>query len=328
MNSNDWKTLLPLLDSCETPNKRGKLSKRGKREAFYECITGQLAARMIYVRQDFSVIGHTRRCQLKNHCPKCMSSGNIVNLRQADFLWMNRFGGLLGGGSDGMGLKVWVVTCESFEPPLSASRLSKALGRRDGRYRPMMAGKWAGEVVIIDPTCAELEATSTPNGPKLGTPFIFSALLFSGPSGSLDEERLRNLLPGCRIDHFHGCLALAWEFYLRRWSRMQIEAPSVAEVADWVNRGKRGFTAIGALYGKKTNEKGAYLRRLRGESGNIVAVGCVSEHEDRDKARERIRQNLQGTQGWDLHGRFLTEREIEKIMPRIEVQLGYAKGMS
>jgi hypothetical protein len=320
MNSNDWKTLLPLLDSCETPNKRGKLSKRGKREAFYDCVNGQLAARMIYVRQDLSVTGHPLRCQLKNHCPKCMSVENIVNRRQSDFLWMNRVAGLFGGGPDRRGLKVWVVMSESSERPLSASRLAKALGRSDGRHRPIMIGRWAGEV-ITEAHCAQLEATNTSNGPKLGTTFVFNALLFTGPDGSLDEERLRKLLPGCQINHFHGCLALAWEFYLRRWSWMRIEASGVAGVADWVNRGKRGFTAIGALYGDKTRKRAAYLRRIRTERGSIVAVGRVSDHEDRSKARERIRRNLQGTQGWNLFGRLLEPSEIEEIITGIEREL-------
>lgn len=320
MNSNDWEVLLPLLDGCETPNKRGKLPKRGKREAFYDCVKGRLSARMMYVRQDYSVIGRPLRCQLKNHCPKCMSSANIVHRRQSDFLWMNRVAGLLGGGPNGMDLKVWVVTWESPERPPSASRLAKALGRRDGRYRPMMIGQWAGEV-IVDTPCAELQTTDTPNGPKLGTAFVFNALLFTGRHGSLDEERLREWLPGCRIEHFHGCLPLAWESYLKRWSWMRIDSSTVAQVAAWVNQGRRGFTAIGALYGKKTKGKDSYLRELRRERGKIVAVACISEYEDRGKAKERIRRNLQGTKGWDLFERPLTDSEIEQIMTGMEIEL-------
>jgi hypothetical protein len=321
MNSNDWEALLPLLDGSETPNKRGKLPKRGKREAFYDCVNGRLAARMMYVRQDLSVTGRPLRCQLKNHCPKCMSGANIVHRRGSDFLWMNRVAGLLGGGPNGMDLKVWVVTRGSSERPPSASRLAKALGRSDGRYRPMMIGQWAGEV-IVDTPCAELQTTNTSNnGPKLGTSFVFNALLFTGRHGSLDEERLRKWLPGCRIDHFHGCLVLAWESYLTRWSGMRIDSSSVAQVAAWINQGRRGFTAIGALYGKKTKEKDSYLRDLRHERGKIVAVGCISDYEDRGQAKERIRRHLQGTEGWDLFERPLTYSEIEQIMTRIEIEL-------
>jgi hypothetical protein len=317
MTSTDWKTLHPLLHGSETPNKRGKLPKRGKREAFYDCMNGQLAARMIYVRQDYSVTGHPRRCQLKNHCPKCMSIANIVRRRGSDFLWMNHVARLL-GGPNGMDLKVWLVTWETFERPPTASKLAKVLGRSDGRYRPMMTGKWGGEVIIIDAPCAELQTTNMSNGPKLGTRFVFNALLFAGPQGTLDEERLWKLLPGCRIDCFHGYLALAWESYLTQWSRMQIESASVAQVADWVNQGRRGFTAIGALHGKKTTSKELYLRRLRHERGKNVSIGCISDYEDRGKAKDRIRRNLQGNEGWDLFRRPLTNSEIEKIMTRVD----------
>lgn len=320
MNSNDWQALLRLLDSSETLNKRGKLPKRGKREAFYDCVHGRLAARMMYVRQDLSVTGRPLRCQLKNHCPKCMSSANIVRRRESDFLWMNRVAGLLDGGPNGKDLKVWVVMLESSARPPSASRLAKALGRSDGRYRPMMTGQWGGEV-IVEMLCAELQTTNTPNGPKLGTSFVFNALLFTGPHGSLDEERLQKWLPGCRIDHFHGCLARAWEYYLTRWSQMRIDLSSVAQVADWVNQGRRGFTAIGALYGKKTKEKDSYLRKLRRMHGKGVLVGCVSDYEDRGKAKERIRRNLQGTQGWDLLEKPLTDSAIEQIMRGVEFEL-------
>jgi len=320
MNSNDSEALLRLLDSCETPNKRGKLPKRGKREAFYDCLKGKLAARMIYVRQDLSVTGRPLRCQLKHHCPKCTSEANIVHRRGSDFLWMNRLAGELGGGPNGKDLKVWVVTRVSSERPPSASRMAKALGRSDGRYRPMMIGRWAGEV-IIDTLCAELETTNTSNGPKLGTSFVFNALLFTGCHGSLDEERLRKWLPGCRIDHFHGCLTLAWESYLTRWSRMRIDSSSVSQVAAWVNQGRRGFTAIGALYGKKTKGKASYLRDLRHDCGKSVAVACISDYEDRGQAKERMRRNLQGTEGWDLFERPLTYSEIEQIMTGIEIEL-------
>lgn len=320
MNSNDWEALLPLLDGSETPNKRGKLPKRGKREAFYDCMKGKLAARMMHVRQDLSVTGRPLRCQLKNHCPKCMSEAHIVQRRRSDFLWMNRVAGELGGGPNGTDLKVWVVTWLSSARPPSASRLAKVLGRSDGRYRPMMTGRWAGEV-IIDTPCAELETTKTSNGPKLGTSFVFNALLFTGRHGSLDEERLRKWLPGCRVDHFHGCLALAWESYLSRWSRMRIDSSSVAQVASWANQGRRGFTAIGALYGKKTRGKVSYLRELRRERGKIVAVACISDSEDRGKAKERIRRNLQGTEGWNLFERPLTHDEIERIMTGMEIEL-------
>jgi hypothetical protein len=325
MNSNEWQALLPLLNGCETPNKRGKLPKRAKREAFYDCIHGKLAARMVYVRQDLSVTGHPLRCQLKHHCPKCMSCANIVRRRESDFLWMTRVAGLLGEGPHGNDLNVYVVTLESSERPPSASKLAKALGRSDGRYRPMMKGQWGGEVVveiINDTPCAELQTTSSSSGPKLGTSFVFNALLFSGPNGSLDEERLRTLLPGCRIEHFHGrgCLALAWEFYLMGWSRMRFDSSSVAQVADWINQGRRGFTAIGTLYGKKTKERNSYLRRLRKERGKIVAVGCISDYEDRGIARERIRRHLQGTAGWDLFERPLKPSEIEQIMAELEIE--------
>lgn len=320
MNSNDWQALLPLLDGCETPNKRGKLPKRGKREAFYDCVNGRLAARMMYVRQDLSVTGRPLRCQLKNHCPKCMSVANIVHRRGSDLLWMTRVAGLLGGGPNGTDLKVWVVTRESSERPPSASRLAKALGRSDGRYRPMMKGRWAGEV-IVDRFCAELETTNTSSGPKLGTSFVFNALLFAGRDGSLDEERLREWLPGCRIDHFHGCLARAWESYLTRWSRMRIDSSSVAQVAAWVNLGRRSFTAIGALYGKKTKSKDSYLRALRCVHGKSVVVGSISDYEDRGQAKERMRRNLQGTQGWDLFERPLKDSEIEKILRGMEIEL-------
>ncbi len=251
MNSNDWKALLPLLDGSDMPNKRGKLPKRGKREAFYDCVNGRLAARMMHVRQDLSVTARPLRCQLKNHCPKCMSSANVVHRRASDFHWMNRVAALLGGGPNGTDLKVWVVTQESSVRPPSASRLAKALGRSDGRYRPMLTGRWAGEVVV-ETTCAEFKATNTPNGPKFGTSFVFNALLFASSDSSLDEERLRKWLPGCRIDWFHGRLARAWESYLTRWSRMRIDSSSVEQVAEWVNKGRRGFTAIGAMHGKKT----------------------------------------------------------------------------
>jgi hypothetical protein len=320
MNSNDWQALHLLLDSSETPNRRGKLPKRGKRESFYDCVNGKLAARMLYVRQDFSVTGHPLRCQLKNHCPKCMSEANVVRRRESDFLWMKCVAGLLGVEPHGNDLKVWVVTWESFERPPSASDLAKALGRSDGRYRPMMTGHWGGEVVIIDTPCAELEATDMPSGPKLGTPFIFNALLFAGRRGSLDEERLRKLLPGCQIEHFHGRLGLAWEYYLARWSRMRIESSSVAQVAAWVNRGRRGFTAIGALYGEKTKKKNSYLRWLRRERGKAVAVGCISDCEDHMKAEERMRRNLLGSEGWDLFGRALKDYELETIMAGISVE--------
>jgi hypothetical protein len=137
-------------------------------------------------------------------------------------------------------LKVWVLTGESFERPPSASKLSRALGRIDGRHRPMMVGKWGGEVVIIEPTCAELEAIGKRNGPKLGTRFIFNALLYCAPSGSLDEERLKKWLPRCQIHRFHGNLELGWEFYLTHWSQIQIGHRTVAQVAAWVNKGQRG----------------------------------------------------------------------------------------
>jgi hypothetical protein len=249
-----------------------------------------------------------------------MSEASIVHRRRSDFLWMNRVAGELGGGPNGMDLKVWVVTLVSSLRPPSPSKLAKALGRSDGRYRPMMIGRWAGEV-IVDTVCAELETTSASNGPKLGTTFVFNALLFTGRHGSLDEERLRKWLPGCRIDHFHGCLPLAWESYLTRWSRMRIDSSSVAQVAAWVNQGRRGFTAIGALYGKKTREKVSYLRELRRERGKSVAVACISDYEDRSKAKERMRRNLQGTEGWNLFERSLTHDEIEQIMTGMEIEL-------
>jgi hypothetical protein len=319
MNSNDWEALLPLIDGCETPNKRGKFPKRGKREAFYDCMNGRLAARMMYVRQDLSVAARLMRCQLKNHCPKCMSVANIVHRRESDFLWMNRVAGLLGGGPNGMDLQVWVVTLESPNYPPSASRLAKALGRSDGRYRPMMLGRWAGEV-IISTRCAEVETTKTLNGPKLGTSFVFNALLFTGREGSLDEGRLRKWLPGCRIEHFHGCLPRAWEHYLKGWSRAQIDWASVAQIAEWVNQGRRGFTAIGALHGKKTKSKNSYLRELRRVYGKSVVIGCISDYEDGGQAKKRIRRNLQGTQGWDLFKRPLKDSEIEKIMTGLEIE--------
>lgn len=323
MNSNDWEALLPLLHGHETPNKRGKLPKRGKREAFFDCVNGRLAAWMMYVRQDLSVIGRPLRCQLKYHCPKCMSVANVVDRRETDFIWMKRVAGLLDGGPNHVDLKVWVVARESYERPPSASRLAKALGRSDGRYRPMIMGQWGGEAIVdtVDTHCAELRTTSTLNGPKLGTSFALNAIIFAGRHGSLDEDRLRRWLPGCRIDRFHGCLRQAWEFYLKGWSWMRIDSSSVAQVAAWVNQGRRGFTAIGALYGKKTKNKDAYLRELRRTSGKSVAVACISEYEDRGKAKERLRRNLQGTQGWDLFERPLTESELEQIMTRMEIEL-------
>jgi hypothetical protein len=225
MNSNDWEALLPLLHGSETPNKRGKFPKRGRREAFYDCVHGRLAAWMMYVRQDLSVTGYPLRCQLKYHCPNCMSIANVVDRRESDFRWMKRVAGLLDVGPNGADHKVWVVTRESFDRPPSASKLAKALGRSDGRYRPMMIGPWGGEVIVdtVDTSCAELKTTDALCGPKLGTSFVFNALIFAGRQGSLDEERLRAWLPGCRIDRFHGCLRQAWEFYLKRWSRMRID---------------------------------------------------------------------------------------------------------
>ena len=323
MNSNDWEELLLLLHSGEMLNKRGKLPKRGKREAFYDCVHGRLAAQIIYVRPDLSVKGSPLRCQLKNHCPKCMSVANVVARRESDFAWMEGVARSLDSGTNGRDLKVWVLMRESSERPPSASKLAKALGRRDGRYRPMMTGEWGGEV-IVETLCAELETISMRYGPKLGTSFVFNALIFAGRSGSLDEDRLRKWLPGCQIDRFDGCLRQAWELYLKRWSCMRIGLSSVTEVAAWVNQGTRGFTGIGSMYGKKTKNRDAYLRELRRLSGKSVAVGCVSEHEDREKAKERLRRNLQGSRGWDLRERPLTEAEIEQIMTRIEIELRHA----
>jgi hypothetical protein len=323
MNANDWEALLPLLEGCETPNKRGRSPKRGKREAFYDCIKGLIAGQMIYVRQDFSVISRPMRCQLKNHCPKCMSIENIVARRVSDFAWMKRAIAQLGVLPSGIDLQIWLVRRQSSDRPPSASGLAKALGRSDGRYRPLMMGRWGGEVIVetLNPSCAELRATMKANGLKLGTTFVFNALVFADSQAKLDEERLRKWLPGCRIDHFHGHLTEAWEFYLKHWSRMRFDSSSVEQVAAWVNQGRRGFTAIGALYGEKEKNKNSYLRELRRTSGKSVAVARISEYEDTVKAKERIRYNLQGNQGWDLFERSLTNDEIEKIMSKIEPTL-------
>ena len=297
--------LLRSLDSTYDPKKYDRKVRRTipviknekKAVRLSDCIGYESSSSLMIGSKDLKPRMYRIRCGLKRHCPKCFGPHHIVAARTHDFERLQQTAEMMGAGEFGESAKVWLVSLSTGKRP-RAARLTRALnGGKKGsksRHQPMMVGQWGGELVCgFVGLKGPHKPTYGPNSPtESGSSFLFNMLLVGSPENVLDEARLAELLPGCKIEHYHGNLATAWSTYLLTWSLFQLGHRSKRKIAAWIDSGIHNFSAIGEFRALKARIRKQHYDELHKQSGHLGRLGCCSSREDPESAIERYRRNL------------------------------------
>lgn len=252
------------------------------------------------------------RCALKYRCPKCMDPINIKAARRKDYSTILKAVRRLGGGEQGERAKVWLISGK-FSERFTGVRLSRLLKRKDNRCHPAIMGAWGGEAVAV-----RFRAIVYSNSPKPSAAFVFNSLVFGAPETELDVSRLEAL--GLTVEPLHGRLGTAWQLYLERWAKAQIESQSPEEIVEWMTSRARTFEVLGELRGVRARERQEHLDKLHRTMGKVGRIGFWHRMERSEPVLKRIEQDLP-LNASNLLNRAITSREREEIMARIKPQV-------